>query len=158
MHPTIRGGFLLGACVAAWTLVMARTGMYKNPSLFYLFWLVIPIQVGILLHVLRKTAAASGYGRQVWTGVSVSLLGSVLIFANSYYLTAVLYPQYFHELEAMGRQIMASQGLSPDQIEAAVKAQAHLQTPRASAMAGAIGTMVTGFLTSAIAAIWLRRK
>ena len=158
MHPTIRGGFLLGACVAAWTLVMATTGLYKHPSLFYLFWLVIPIQVAILLHFLRLSAPTSGYGRQVWTGVSISLLGSLLIFANSYYLTAVQFPHYFQELEAMGRQLMASKGMPPEQIEAAVRAQAHMQTPRASAMAGAIGTVVTGFLTSAIAAIWIRRK
>jgi hypothetical protein len=158
MHPTIRGGFLLGASVAAWTLVMAKSGMYKNPTLFYLFWLVIPIQIGILIHFLRLSAPTTGYGRQVWTGVSISLLGSMLIFANSYYLTAVQFPHYFQDLEAMGRQLMANKGMSPEQIDAAVKAQAHMQTPQASAMAGAIGTVMTGFFTSVIAAFWLRKK
>ena len=158
MHPTLRGGFLLGASVAAWTLVMATSGMYKNPTLLYLFWLVIPIQIGILIAFLRKSAPTTSYGRQVWTGVSISLLGSMLIFANSYYLTAVQFPHYFQDLEALGRQMMAARGMSADQIEAAVKAQAHMQTPRASAMAGAIGTVVTGFLTSLVAAIWLRKK
>ena len=61
-------------------------------------------------------------------------------------------------MEVLGRQVMASQGLSPAQIEAAVKASAPLQTPRVSAMSGAIGTVVTGFFTSIVAAIWLRRK
>ncbi len=158
MHPTIRAGFLLGASVAAWTLVMATTGLYKHPTLFYLFWLVIPIQIGILLWFLRLAAPTAGYGRQVWTGVSISLLGSMLIFANSYYLTAVQFPHYFQDLEALGRQMMAAKGLSADQIEAAVRAQAPMQTPRAAAMAGAIGTVVTGFFTSMIAAVWLRKK
>jgi len=158
MHPTIRAGFLLGAAVAGWTLVMAKSGLYKHPTLFYLFWLVIPIQIGILIAFLRKSAPTTGYGRQVWTGVSISLLGSMLIFANSYYLTSVLYPQYFQEVEALGRQLMAAKGLSAEQIEAAVRAQAHMQTPMASAMAGAIGTVVTGFLTSLVAAIKLRKQ
>ncbi len=158
MHPTIRAGFLLGASVAAWTLIMATTGLIKNPNLFYLFWLVIPIQIGILLWSLRQSAPTAGYGRQVWAGVSISLLGSMLIFANSYYLTAVQFPHHFQDMEAMGRQLMAAKGMSSDQIEAAVKAQAHLQTPMASAMAGAIGTVVTGFLTSLIASVWLRKK
>ncbi len=158
MHPTIRAGFLLGAAVAAWTLIMAKSGLYKHPTLLYLFWLVIPIQIGILITFLRKSASTAGYGRQVWTGVSISLLGSMLIFANSYYLTSVLYPHYFQELEALGRQLMANKGMSAEQIEAAVRAQAHMQTPMASAMAGAIGTVVTGFLTSVVAAFWLRKK
>jgi hypothetical protein len=158
MHPTIRGGFLLGASVAAWTLLMATSGLYKHPTLFYLFWLVIPIQIGILIHFLRLSAPTTGYGRQVWTGVSISLLGSMLIFANSYYLTTVQLPHYFQDMEVLGRQLMANKGMSPEQIEAAVKAQAHMQTPMASAMAGAIGTVVTGFFTSVIAAFWLRKK
>ena len=158
MHPTIRGGFLLGACVAAWTLLMATSGFYKHPTLLYLFWLVIPLQIGILIAFLRKSAPTTGYGRQVWIGVSISLLGSILIFANSYYLTAVQFPHYFQDLEVLGRQMMARQGLTPEQIEAAVKAQAPMQTPRASAMAGAIGTVVTGFFTSVVAAVWFRKK
>lgn len=158
MHPTLRGGFLLGASVAAWTLVMATSGMYKNPTLLYLFWLVIPIQIGILIAFLRKSAPTTGYGRQVWTGVSISLLGSMLIFANSYYLTAVQFPHYFQDLEALGRQMMAARGMSADQIEAAVKAQAPMQTPRASAMAGVLGTVMTGLFTSLIAAVWFRKK
>ncbi len=158
MHPTIRAGFLLGASVAAWTLLMATSGFYKHPTLLYLFWMVIPIQIGILIHFLRLSAPTTGYGRQVWTGVSISLLGSMLIFANSYYLTAVQFPHYFQDLEVLGRQLMAAKGLSPDQIEAVVRAQAPLQTPRASAFAGAIGTVVTGFITSVVAAIWLRKK
>jgi len=72
--------------------------------------------------------------------------------------STVVFPHYFQELEALGRQMMAKQGLTPAQIEAAVKAQAPMQTPRASAMAGAIGTVVTGFFTSVIAAVWLRKK
>lgn len=158
MQSTLRAGLLLGFAVAAWTLVMGYTGWYKNPSLLYLFWLVIPMQIGILLWSLRSTAAITGYGRQVWSGVSSSLLASMIIFAASLMFTTRLFPHYFQDLEALGRQIMASKGLSPEQIEAAVRLQAPMQTPYASAFAGAIGTVVTGFITSVVAAIWLRKK
>lgn len=158
MHPTLRYGVLLGLGVAAWTFVMGFTGWYKSPSLLYLFWLVIPFQIGLLAWALRESGRDSGYGRQVWTGVSISLLGSLIIYAASILFTTVVFPKYFQELEALGRQVMAKQGLSPEQIEAAVKAQAPMQTPRASAMAGAIGTVLTGFFTSVIAAVWFRKK
>lgn len=158
MPPTLRHGLQLGLSVAAWTFVMGFMGWYKHPTLLFLFWLVIPMQIGILLWALRSSALTAGYGRQVWNGVSISLLGSMIIFAASLLFTAVVFPHYFQDLEALGRQLMAKQGLSPAQIEAAVKAQAPMQTPRASAMAGAIGTVATGFLTSVIAAVWLRKK
>jgi hypothetical protein len=156
--PTLRAGVILGLSVAAWTFVMGFTGWYKHPGMLYLFWLVIPLQIGILLWSLRGTAPSTGYGRQVWNGMSISLLGSMIIFGTSILFTTLVFPHYFQELEALGRQMMAQQGLRADQIEAAVRAQAAMQTPRASAMAGAIGTVVTGFFTSVIAAIWLRQK
>jgi len=158
MHPTIRYGLILGLAVAAWTFVMGVTGWYRHPTLLFLFWLVIPLQIGILVRALRTTAPGNAYGRQVWNGVSISLLGSILIYWASFLFTTVVFPHYFQELDALGRQMMAKQGLTPAQIEAAVKAQAPMQTPRASAMAGAIGTVVTGFFTSVIAAVWLRKK
>lgn len=158
MPPTLRAGLILGLSVAAWTFVMGFTGWYKHPALLRMFWLVVPLQIGILLWALRGTARVDGYGRQVWNGVSISLLASMIIFVASLLFTTVVFPKYFQELEALGRAMMAKQGLSPEQIDLAVRLQAPLQTPRASAMAGAIGTLVTGFLTSALASIWLRKK
>ncbi len=158
MPTTLRAGLILGLAVAAWTLVMGFTGWFKHPSLHHLFWLVIPLQIGVLVWSLRTTAPTTGYNQQVWSGVSSSLLGSVIIYGASVYFTTVVFPHYFQDMEVLGRQVMASQGLSPAQIEAAVKASAPLQTPRVSAMSGAIGTVVTGFFTSIVAAIWLRRK
>ena len=158
MPPTLRAGVILGLSVAAWTFVMGFTGWYKQPNLIALFWLVIPLQIGILLWSLHRTAPATGYGRQVWNGVSSSLLGSIIIYWTSLLFTTVVFPHYFQDLETLGRQLMAKQGLSAAQIDAAVRLQAPMQTPRASAMAGAIGTVVTGFLTSVVAALWLRKK
>ena len=158
MPPTLRAGLILGLAVAAWTFVMGFTGWYKNPTLLYLFWLVIPMQIGLLLWALRGSAATTGYGRQVWNGVSISLLASMIIFGASILFTTRVFPHYFQDLEVLGRQLMAAKGLSAEQIEAAVRLQAPMQTPRASAMAGAIGTVVTGFFTALIAAVWLRKK
>jgi hypothetical protein len=158
MPPTLRAGVLLGLAVAAWTFVMGFTGWFKHPSLWILAWLVVPLQIAILLWTLRDLAPTTGYGRQVWNGVSVSLLGSMIIYAASILFTTAVFPHYFQDLETLGRQLMARQGLSPAQIEAAVKAQAAMQTPRTTALASAIGTVATGFLTSAIAGLWLRKK
>lgn len=160
MHPTIRYGLILGLGVSTWTFVFNLLGWHTQPSLYFLRFILVVIvyQVGLLVWALRKTSPDGGYGRQVWTGVSISLLASIIIFAVSLLLATVVFPNHTQEAVAASRRMMAQQGLSIEQIEAAVKAQAPLQTPRASAMAGVIGTMVTGFLTSVIASIWLRKK
>lgn len=154
----LRTGALLGVLVALWTFVMGFTGWYRQPSLLFLFWLVIPLQIVVLVLMLRKTAPAAGYLRQVQNGVAASVIASIIIFASSLLFTMVVFPSYFAELEALGRLQMAKQGLSPEQIEAVVKAQAPMQKPLGSAFAGALGTWITGLFTSLIAAAWLRKK
>lgn len=154
----LRAGVLLGVLVALWTFVMGFTGWYRHPSLLFLFWLVIPLQIIVLAVMLRQTAPTAGYLRQVQNGVGASAIASVIIVAASLLFTTVVFPSYFAELEALGRLQMAKQGLSPEQIEAVVKAQAPMQKPLGSAFAGALGTWITGLFTSLVAAAWYRKR
>ena len=154
----LRAGVLLGVLVALWTFIMGFTGWYRHSGLLFLFWLVIPIQIVVLVGMLRRTAATTCYLRQVQNGVGASILASFIIVAGSLLFTMVVFPSYFRELEALGRLQMAQQGLRPDQIEAVVKAQAPMQTPLGSAFAGALGTWITGLCTSLVAAAWYRKR
>lgn len=158
MNPTLFAGLLLGLFVAAWTFVMGFTGWYRHPQLLTLFWLVIPVQIGLVIWSLWKTAPRNGYGRQVASGVALSMIASVIIFGGSLLFTTVVFPEYFKELETLGRQIMAQQGKSAAEIEALIQQSAAHQKPLPYAFAGVFGTWVTGFVTSLVAAIWLRRK
>lgn len=154
----LRAGALLGVLVALWTFTMGFTGWYRHPNLLFLFWLVIPLQIVVLVWMLRKTAPTAGYLRQVQNGVGASVIASLIIFMASLLFTMVVFPSYFAELEALGRIQMAKQGLSPEQIEAVVKAQAPMQKPLGSAFAGALGTWITGLFTSLVAAAWYRKR
>lgn len=158
MPAALRTGLVLGLAVVAWTFVMGVTGWYRHPTLLNLFWLVIPVQAGVMVWGLRTTAPASGYARQVGLGLLACLVASVLIFGGSCLFTAVVYPGYFKELEALGRAQMAQSGLRPEQIEAAIKLQAPFQTPLANALMGVVGTLSTGLVISLVAAAWLRKR
>jgi len=158
MPAVVRYGILLGLAVFAWTFIMGATGWYKHPVLLNLFWMVIPIQIGVMLWGLRATAAESGYGRQVLHGLQICLLASVLIFAGSWLFTAVAYPGYFQELETLGRAQLAQSGMKAEQIETAMRAQAPFQSSVMNALMGVVGTVVTGLVISLVAGIWLRRK
>lgn len=148
----VRAGLVLGIVVVLWTFVMGFTGWYRHPSLFFLLWLAIPLQIGILILALRGTASSQGYLRQVQNGVGATLIASAVIFVGSLLFTLVVFPSYFAEMEALGRLKMVQQGFTPDQIEAVMKAKGPMQTSLGRAFSWALGTWITGLVTSLAAA------
>ncbi|MCL4810039.1 MAG: DUF4199 family protein, partial [Thermoanaerobaculia bacterium] len=138
--------------------VMGFTGWYLDPSLLNLFFLVIPIQVSLLVVGLRSSAAENGYGRQVFSGTLASLLASVLIFGGSIFFTTVVFPSYFDELRAVHATMLEQAGKSAEEVRAQVEAMAETQTPFLQALFGAIGTVVTGLVSSLVIAAFARKR
>jgi len=61
---------------------MGFTGWYKDPVMLNLFFLVIPLEIGIVIWALRKTAP-SHVGRAGRERPVLSAVASVIIFAGS---------------------------------------------------------------------------
>ena len=159
MHPILSAGLLIGVLCGIWTFVMGFTGWYKDPAMVRVFFVVILIEIGGLFWGLRQTAAEGRtYGGQVVAGTLMAVVAGVVIIASSLLFTMVAFPDYFTELEAMQRQMLAAQGRSAAEIEAEVAAGKVAATPMANAMAGFIGTLVTGIIASAVIAIWVRAR
>jgi hypothetical protein len=159
MNTIVKAGVLLGLLCCAWTFVMGFTGWYKDPALLNLFFLVIVIEIAVLAWALRMTAAEGrGYGGQVVAGTLISLIGGAIIFAGSLLLTMVAFPQYFTEIAAVQEQQLSAAGQSEEQIRAFMNASAPGRTPVAQAIAGFLGTVVTGVVVSAILAIFMRAR
>jgi Protein of unknown function (DUF4199) len=159
MHPILSAGLLIGVLCGVWTFVMGFTGWYKDPVLLNAFFMVIVIEVAGLVWGLRKTAAEGRtYGGQVIAGTMMAVIAGVVIIASSLLFTMVAFPDYFQELEAAQRAMLQQQGKTEGEIAEAIQANAAANTPMAQAMAGFIGTLITGILASAIIAIWVRAK
>ena len=158
MNPIFSAGVLIGVLCGAWTFVMGFTGWYKDPALAVLFLpAVIIIEIAGLYWGLRQTAAQGrAYSGQVVAGAMMSTIAGVIVICSSLLFTMVAFPDYFQELEAMQRQILAQAGQSPAEIETAVLATA--STPMGQAMSGFIGTLITGIIVSAVIAVWVRAK
>lgn len=159
MSPILSAGLLIGVLCGVWTFVMGFTGWYRDPTLLKLFFLVIPIEIGGLIWGLRQTAREGRtYGGQVVAGSLMSVVAGVVIICSSLLFTMVAFPDYFVELEAANRRLLQAQGKSAAEIEEAVRAGAANATPMAQAMAGFIGTFLTGIIASAIIAIFVRGR
>jgi hypothetical protein len=158
MSVPIRAGVLLGALCVCWTFVMGITGWYKDPVMLNLFFLVIPLEIGIVIWALRTTAAGATWGGQIVNGLVLSVVASVIIFAGSLLFTTVAFPNYFNDIQAAQTEMLKSAGMSADQITSQVAAAAAMQTPFMNAISGVIGTVVTGVVVAAIAGAFLRKK
>lgn len=159
MTPICSAGLLLGLLCGVWTFIMGFTGWYKDPAMVNAFFLVILIEIVVLIWGLRKTAAQGRtYAGQVLAGTAMAAIAGVIIIASSLLFTTVAFPDYFAEVEAVQRQLLAAQGKTPVEIEDAVRANASLQTPIMNALTGFVGTLVTGFLVSLVAGWFIRAK
>jgi hypothetical protein len=138
---------------------MGFTGWYKDPARVNFFFLVIMIEIAGLIWGLRRTAAQGRtYSGQVVAGTLMSIIAGVVIIGSSLLFTTVAFPDYFTEINATQRAIMERQGKSETEIASAVNAAAVWQTPIANALAGFIGTFVTGVIVSAVVAVWIRAR
>jgi hypothetical protein len=159
MNPVIAAGLLLGVLCGVWMFVMGFTGWYRDPSLVNLFFLVIPIEIGVIVWALRKTVRQGRtYGGQVLAGTAIAVIGGLIIIGFSLVFTTVAFPNYFTEIQAVQRETLAAQGKSESEIAAAINAGAAMQTPIMNALAGFMGTVITGVLTSLSAAWFIRAR
>ena len=159
MNTIVKAGVVLGVLVELWTSVMCWTGWYKDPARLSLFWLVIPIEIGVLVWALRKTAAEGrGYGGQVGAGTSISLIGGIIIAAGSFVLTAIVFPDYFKDLAAIQQEMLHAAGRSEAEIKQMMDMTARTSTPAMQAIFGFAGTVMTGILSSLVIGAFARAK
>jgi TM2 domain-containing membrane protein YozV len=159
MNPILSAGLLIGVLCGAWTFVMGLTGWFKDPVLLRLFFVVILIEIAGLVWGLRQTAAEGRtYGGQIVAGTMMAIIAGVIVIASSLLFTTVVFPDYFNEMQSAYRTILQQQGKSEAEIAQLLRNEMSGQTPMSQAMAGFLGTLVTGIVASAIIAIWVRSK
>jgi hypothetical protein len=137
---------------------MGFTGWYKDPVMLNVFFLVIVFEVALLLWALKQTAPFASYGGQVVNGLVFSLVAGAIIVCSSLVFTTSSFPHYFEEIRAVQARTLAAQGVSKPDIDLQLAAAAAMQTPAMNALSGFVGTLVTGVLVSAVAAIFWRKK
>jgi TM2 domain-containing membrane protein YozV len=159
MNPIVAAGLLIGGLCGAWMFVMGFSGWYRDPQLLNLFFLVVIIEIAGLLWGLRKTAAQGRtYSGQVVAGTMMAVIAGVVIFLCSLLFTTVAFPNYFDEINTISRELMQKQGLSEPEITERMNAASTWQTPVMNALAGFLGTFVTGVIASAVIAAFLRQR
>lgn len=142
-------GLVLGILVAVWTYIMGFAGWFRDPVLMHLFWLVVPIEIGVLLLAMRSAAkAGAGYMARAGAGVAVSAIGGSIIFASSLLFTLVVFPDHFKDLRVIQEARLRDKGKTEDEISYTMAHSSKIYAPTSQAARGYMGTLVTGVLVS----------
>lgn len=163
MSPSVRAavsyGVVLGLSVAGWTLVMGVTGWYRDPALQAAFFLVIPIQIAVVVALLRRTSKEHGYRGQVALGTLASAVAAPIVLVQSLVFTTVLFPSYFDDLRAAHEALLRGEGVPEGEIAIRVAAAAEANgSAWSNALTGAIATIVTGLVVSLVTAAFARKR
>ncbi len=155
MNIPVKYGLVLGVIVAAMGFVLAISGLHTSamtPIAFVITAIVINVVIVIL--AIRRTARSSYWIQQVGNGLVLGLVGAAIIFLGSWMMTAVFFPDYYAEFAEAARARAVADGLSPEEIDAAVATATG--TPVGSAFSGALGTVITSGVVAAISGFFYR--
>lgn len=93
-----------------------------------------------------------------WGAILGSVVGATgFIFASSWVMTVVVFPDYYTEMFDGYRQGFASSGMTQDEVATQMQA-IEATTPVSSALSGATGAVFTSLVVGALAAVRLRQK
>ncbi len=159
MNPILAAGLLIGVFCGLWTFVMGFTGWYKDPVMMRAFYVVILIHFGGLVWGLRQTARQGrGWASQVLAGTFMSVIAGVIVLGSSLLFTTVFFPEFFSELERIGRVTMQRQGSTEAEIAAALERSRTWATPMTYAFAGLVTTLFIGIVESSAIALVIRAR
>ena len=159
MGVVVKWSVILAVLVAILSLVIAMTGLHTHPLAGGLLSIGIAIimNIAVVFMALRETAGENTWGGQALNSLLIGLVAGVLIFASSYVILSMIFPDYLNEMADGHREFLAAGGLPGDQVETQVAA-IRATTPASQSLSGLLGTFVTSLLSGAIIGIFLRRK
>ena len=157
MDNNVSAGVVLGVLITIWTAVVIMAGWHTDPRMMWLYFGVVPIEVLVLAMALRTHILTAHYGRQLWNGIAVSTVGAILVFAGTYVLTTVVFPQYFPQIRAAAETMLTEMGRTPVEIAEELRRSRASYDPVANALTGAVGVFLCGVILSLVLAVFFRR-
>ena len=158
MNAVVKWSVILVALVTLMNLIFIGTGMHANPLVGILgIVLAIGFNIAVVIMLLRKTRADCGYGKQLLNSILLGLIAGVLIFATSFLVLSVLFPNSIPEMIDGNIAFLESAPIDDETRQAQIAA-VQGTTAMAQAVSGMMGTFFTSLLVGAILAIFLRKK
>ena len=147
MNAPVKYGLILGVVVGVLGFVIAGLGLHTRLGTSMAFMSVsVIVNVVVVFLALRETAASATWTGQLRNSLILGAVGAVVVFASSWVMTALVFPDYHAEYAAATRDALAGTGLPVEQ-----------PTPAGAALSGSIGTIATSLIVGALVGIFKRQ-
>ena len=158
MGIAIKWGIILGVAVGALGFVFGGAGLHVSPATAMAFvGLAFLINVVVVILAVREARHTATWAGQLLNGLVIGLIGAVIIFLASWFMTAVVFPDYYQQLADGYLAFFQSAGMTEAQIAEAMK-DVEQATPVSGALSGSTGAVLSSVVVAAIAGIFLRKK
>ena len=159
MGAVIKASVALAVLVEIVSVVFTAAKLHQAGLLFGLVFLVLVLglNVAVILWALGKTAADSGYLRQLGNAALIGVVGGILICLFSYLNMTVFFPNYLEESKTASIEALEKWNMPKEVLDAQV-AKVEAQTTFGAAFQGTIGTFFWSLLVGAIVAIFKRAR
>jgi hypothetical protein len=158
MKPALVAGAILGVLLVSWTVVMAATGWYRDPSLRAMFAVAIAIQAAVVLWTILRTREGRSYGARVRVGLVTSAAAAVITYVGTVLVTGLAFPGYHERLLTAQEQALRESGTPEEELADKMEVIGASQSPGGQAFAAFMGTLGVGLAASLLAAAVIRPR
>jgi len=159
LNAAIKASVALAVLVGLMTVVIALSGLHTNPVVggAVSISLAILLNIAVVFWALKQTASENSYGLQLTNGVIIGIFGGFLVFAVSWLLLTLVFPDYLEQMRVGYIEWMEASGMPRTQVDEQRELLGQA-TPMSQSLPGWVGTFFTSLIAAAITAIFQRRK
>jgi hypothetical protein len=153
-------GLILGLIGVVYTLILWFLDLYFNKNLSYIFILAEVVILFFLVKSYRDNYMNGmiKYGQALGAGVIIFLYATIITSIFGALLFSVIDPGLLEKGIASTEEMYAKQGLTQEQIDAAIKIAGKMMKPAIMIPIGLITNMFFGFIISLIVAAFVRKE
>lgn len=155
----IKYGFIFALIGIVFSLILMVAGLSENRWLSSLSFLILIAGLVIAMKNYKElNHGFMSYGQGLGIGAIVSLIYGLLSGITTWIYTSFVDPDYMGRIMEKQREEWVRQGMSDEQIDAAVQMSQSFSGPVAMILGAAIGTLVIGFIISLIVSAIMKNK
>ncbi|PTX21036.1 uncharacterized protein DUF4199 [Pontibacter mucosus] len=155
----LKWGFIFGLIGVVYTLVLMVADLMMNPWLSSLTYLILAAGIAVAMKNYREeNNGFMSYGQGLGIGAIVSFLFGLVTGIFSWVYTNFIDTEYMSRMMEKQRVQMLEQGLTDEQIDAAMAFSENFKGPLTAIFGSAIVMLIIGFILSLIIAAIMKRS
>ena len=152
-------GLYIGIVLTLYSVILYVAGQNTNKSLGYLSFLITAVCIVMtqIYYRNRDLNGAISYGQAVGIAVAAMLFSGVITALYTLIIFKID-PSLSDQIKAVQEEAMLKQGLSEEQIDAAMAIASKMMTPGWMAMMSLLSAVFSGTIISLISSIFIKKQ